>query len=222
MAEEPEEQVEETPAGSEPEAPAEPKAISEDATDSEAIGPEADAAPSQAEARPAEEAAASSEPAAPDSPKDRRRLARAEKAAAAPTRPQRSPQERQAERDAERAQKAATRRKWRSRQRQKARTARAQAPAREPLAPRLERHPGQQKTRQGVVVSDRAAKTITVRIDVTRRHPRYSKIVRTSRTLHVHDEKGEAHVGDTVIVRESRPLSRTKRWRLVEVVERAR
>jgi small subunit ribosomal protein S17 len=81
---------------------------------------------------------------------------------------------------------------------------------------------GQQKTRQGVVVSDRAAKTITVRIDVTRRHPQYQKVVRTSTTLHAHDEQGDAHIGDTVIIKECRPLSRTKRWRLIEVVERAR
>src|SRR5204862_8251405 len=65
-------------------------------------------------------------------------------------------------------------------------------------------------------------KTITVRIDITRRHPRYKKIVRTSSTLHAHDERNEAHTGDTVRVVESRPLSRSKRWRLVEVLERAR
>jgi small subunit ribosomal protein S17 len=81
--------------------------------------------------------------------------------------------------------------------------------------------PGKPKTRQGVVVSNRAAKTITVRIDTSTRHRRYEKIVRTSRTVHAHDEREEAGVGDTVIVRESRPLSRTKRWRLLEVVERA-
>ncbi|WP_249021798.1 30S ribosomal protein S17 [Conexibacter sp. S30A1] len=79
-----------------------------------------------------------------------------------------------------------------------------------------------QKTRQGIVVSDKAEKTITVRIDVARRHRRYQKVVRTSTTLHAHDEHNDAHVGDTVVVRESRPLSRTKRWRLVQVVERAR
>jgi small subunit ribosomal protein S17 len=72
------------------------------------------------------------------------------------------------------------------------------------------------------VVSDKADKTITVRIDVARRHRRYSKIVRTSNTLHAHDERNDAHIGDTVVVREARPLSRTKRWRLVEVVERAK
>ncbi|MGH2868511.1 MAG: 30S ribosomal protein S17 [Solirubrobacteraceae bacterium] len=79
-----------------------------------------------------------------------------------------------------------------------------------------------QKVRQGIVVSDKADKTITVRIDTARRHRRYEKIVRTSRTLHAHDERNDAHTGDTVIVREARPLSRTKRWRLVQVVERAK
>ncbi|HEY2769216.1 MAG TPA: 30S ribosomal protein S17 [Solirubrobacteraceae bacterium] len=79
-----------------------------------------------------------------------------------------------------------------------------------------------QKVRQGIVVSDRADKTITVRIDTARRHRRYQKIVRTSRTLHAHDERNDANVGDTVTVREARPLSRTKRWRLVEVIQRAK
>ncbi len=79
-----------------------------------------------------------------------------------------------------------------------------------------------QKIRQGIVVSDKADKTITVRIDTARRHRRYNKIVRTSRTLHAHDERNDANIGDTVIVREARPLSRTKRWRLVQVVERAK
>src|SRR5205085_12137535 len=81
---------------------------------------------------------------------------------------------------------------------------------------------GRQKVRQGVVVSDKPDKTIVVRIDMARRHPRYEKIVRSSTTLHAHDERNEANAGDTVRVVESRPLSRTKRWRLVEVLARAR
>ena len=81
---------------------------------------------------------------------------------------------------------------------------------------------GVRKVRQGVVVSDKADKTITVRIDTARRHRRYEKIVRSSSTLHAHDENNDAHEGDTVRVIESRPLSRTKRWRLVDVLERAR
>ena len=72
------------------------------------------------------------------------------------------------------------------------------------------------------MVSDKADKTITVRVDMARQHRRYGKIVRTSSTLHAHDEANDAHIGDTVRLIESRPLSRLKRWRLVEVVERAR
>ena len=71
------------------------------------------------------------------------------------------------------------------------------------------------------MISDKASKTITVRIDVARRHRRYEKIVRSSSTLHAHDENDDARIGDVVRVVESRPLSRTKRWRLVDVVERA-
>jgi small subunit ribosomal protein S17 len=128
-----------------------------------------------------------------------------------------SPEERHAERIAERRRKQEIRRASRLRGREKARTRAGEA--RE--TPAREHAPGKQKTRQGIVVSNRAEKTITVRIDLTRRHRRYEKIVRTSRTLHAHDESGEAGIGDTVIIRESRPLSRTKRWRLVEILEKA-
>lgn len=78
------------------------------------------------------------------------------------------------------------------------------------------------KVRQGMVVSSKADKTITVRIDVARRHPVYEKIVRRSQTLHAHDEKNEAGEGDLVKIVETRPISRTKRWRLSEIVEKAR
>ena len=88
--------------------------------------------------------------------------------------------------------------------------------------PQREHEGGNPKVRQGIVVSDQADKTITVRIEVARRHRRYEKIVRTSGTVHAHDESNDAHIGDTVVVRECRPLSRSKRWRLVEVVERAK
>jgi small subunit ribosomal protein S17 len=149
-------------------------------------------------------------------PKERRARARAARSAKVKPRGPRSVQERHDERVVERRQKAGERRTGRAR-------AKAKAPASttEPIAPR-ERAPGAPKVRQGIVVSDKADKTITVRIDVARRHRRYEKIVRTSNTLHAHDERNDAHIGDTVIVREARPLSRTKRWRLVEVVERAK
>jgi small subunit ribosomal protein S17 len=134
-------------------------------------------------------------------------------------RPSRTPEERNADRLAERAKKAAARR----RRREKAKAARAGAergPAKTQST--AEHGPGRPKVRQGLVISDKADKTITIRVDTARRHRRYEKIVRSSSTLHAHDEANDANTGDLVRVIESRPLSRTKRWRLVEVLERAK
>jgi small subunit ribosomal protein S17 len=125
-----------------------------------------------------------------------------------------------AEREERRKRNAENRRRWRAKRREKARAARAESPP--PEQPVHEHGPGKPKTRQGVVVSAKPDKTITVRIDVTRRHRQYKKVLRSSTTLHAHDEKNDAHEGDTVRVVESRPISRSKRWRLVEIVERAR
>lgn len=83
------------------------------------------------------------------------------------------------------------------------------------------RVPGR-KERRGIVVSDGMEKTIVVRIDVSQKHDVYGKVVRRSSKLHVHDEHNEAGVGDLVRVVETRPLSATKRWRLLEVLERAK
>jgi small subunit ribosomal protein S17 len=154
-------------------------------------------------------------PAADDAtPKPRRK--RAAKPAKAPV--ALTPEQRHAERIAQRGRQATARRAGRLRAREKAKASGVTATA----TPPREHVQGKQKTRLGVVVSDRAAKTITVRVDVAHRHRRYQKVVRTSTTLHAHDENGDAHMGDTVLVRESRPLSRTKRWRLIEVLERAK
>jgi small subunit ribosomal protein S17 len=76
--------------------------------------------------------------------------------------------------------------------------------------------------RQGTVTSARAPKTISVQLEITRRHRMYEKVVRRSSTVHAHDERDEAGEGDVVRVVETRPLSRTKRWRLLEIVEKAR
>ena len=78
------------------------------------------------------------------------------------------------------------------------------------------------KTRQGVVVSDKMDKTITVAIKDNVKHPLYGKIVKRTYKLMAHDENNEAHEGDTVRVMETRPLSKDKRWRLTEIVERAK
>ena len=77
------------------------------------------------------------------------------------------------------------------------------------------------KVRTGVVVSDARDKTVTVEITASRRHRTYSKTVRSSTRLHAHDEGNEARTGDTVRIMETRPLSKTKRWRVVEIVTRA-
>lgn len=81
---------------------------------------------------------------------------------------------------------------------------------------------GTKKTRTGVVVSDRMQKTVVVRVEQRVRHPLYGKIYRRTNKLHAHDEDSRARVGDTVRVVETRPLSKTKRWRVVEIVERAK
>ena len=81
---------------------------------------------------------------------------------------------------------------------------------------------GSRKVRTGVVVSDAMDKTVLVRIDRQVRPPRYDKTVRRASKLAAHDESNEAHVGDTVRVMETKPISKTKRWRVVEIVERAK
>ncbi len=81
---------------------------------------------------------------------------------------------------------------------------------------------GRRKVRVGVVVSDVRDKTVKVEVPTSFKHPRYDKIVRRSTYVHAHDENNEARVGDTVRIMETRPLSKQKRWRVVEIVERAR
>ncbi|MBQ3848528.1 MAG: 30S ribosomal protein S17 [Clostridia bacterium] len=77
------------------------------------------------------------------------------------------------------------------------------------------------KTRVGHVISDKMDKTIVVAIETSVKHPLYKKVIKTTYKLKAHDENNEAHVGDTVEVMETRPISRDKRWRLVRIVEKA-
>jgi len=188
----------------------------EPAPDAQQTAPAQDAAPAATAPADVAPAAAPGERQEVLAPKERRRRSRAAKAAKVKSRPSRTPEERHDERVAVRRQKAELRRAGRAKAKAKAAHTRA-----EPTPPR-EHVEGVQKIRQGIVVSDKADKTITVRIDVARRHRKYQKIVRTSQTLHAHDESNDAHIGDTVTVREARPLSRLKRWRLIEVVARAK
>ena len=78
------------------------------------------------------------------------------------------------------------------------------------------------KIRVGKVVSDKMDKTIVVAIEDNVRHPKYGKIIKRTVKIHAHDEKNECGVGDKVAVMETRPLSKTKRWRLVEIIEKAK
>ena len=108
--------------------------------------------------------------------------------------------------------------------RQRPKVKREPAKTRKPIsrteAPEGDR--GRRQERRGVVVSDKGDKTIIVKVDVIKSHPRYKKVVRRSVKFHAHDEANSAGIGDTVRIVETRPLSKQKRWRLAEIVEKAR
>jgi small subunit ribosomal protein S17 len=182
----------------------------------EASEPEAPAAEAEPDVAPAAEQEA---PAAEPDPEDdlpwkeRARLQRSRRPQEA--KPALTPEERAAQRREGRKAKAAERRTERA----AAKTKKGESKTGTPPA---ERDSNAAKVRQGIVVSNKGEKSITVRIDFARRHPTYEKIVRRSRTLHAHDERNEAGEGDVVRIVETRPLSKTKRWRLVDVVEKAR
>ncbi len=211
-AEEP--QAEETPAE---EAPAEetPKEDEAPAGDADSNGSEEE--PAEAEDASSDEAASSDGEAGSDDLegldwKTRRRLERSRQPAEA--QPQQSPEERATARVEARKQAAKKRSAYRTKSRTKHEAGTGTPPS--------DRESAGRKTRQGRVVSSKPDKTITVAIEVARRHPQYEKIVRRSRTLHAHDAQNEAGEGDLVKVIETRPMSRTKRWRLVEILEKAK
>jgi small subunit ribosomal protein S17 len=198
------------------EAGAEEAPAQEEAPAEEAEAPAEDAeAPAEEQPEAAEEPAPDEEPEEALSPKQLRKRQRSRHTGEAG--PPRSTEERSAERAQLRRERAQERRRWRARSRERRRGGEGAQPQ-----PPVERAKAKPQILQGVVVSDKADKTITVRIDTQRPHRTYGKIVRTSSTVHAHDDSNEAHTGDTVRVVESRPLSATKRWRLVEVLERAR
>jgi small subunit ribosomal protein S17 len=112
----------------------------------------------------------------------------------------------------------------RAERRTRSKTKREPAAARKPIVrvPKPEGERGRRQERRGVVVSDKGDRTIVVKVDVIKQHPRYKKVVRRTVKFHAHDEQNSAGVGDTVRIVETRPLSKTKNWRLAEVVEKAR
>jgi small subunit ribosomal protein S17 len=183
----------------------------EEAPAAEAADESSDEAPAEEAEAPAAEEAVEPNPEDELPWKERRRLQKSRR-----SRKGRSadPEERKAERLAERKRKAALRRK----QRAAAKAAHTAGTG----TPPAETESNAAKVRQGIVVSSKGDKSITVRIDIARRHRAYEKIVRSSTKLHAHDERNEAGEGDVVRVIETRPLSKNKRWRLVDVVEKAR
>jgi small subunit ribosomal protein S17 len=78
------------------------------------------------------------------------------------------------------------------------------------------------KEKQGVVVSNKMDKTIVVKVERRLKHPLYGKFITLSKKFHAHDERNECNIGDTVLISETRPLSKTKRWRLKQIIERAK
>jgi small subunit ribosomal protein S17 len=206
-------QAEETPA----EDPQQEEPQAEEAPAEETPAEEAPAEEAPADDAPAEAPAAEAADEGPDEMegldwKARRRLERSRQSAQPG--PQQSPEERAAARAEARKQAAKKRSAYRAKSRTKHEAGTGTPPAEDESAGR--------KTRQGRVTSSKPDKTITVAIEVARRHPQYEKIVRRSRTLHAHDAQNEAGEGDLVRVIETRPMSRTKRWRLVEILEKAR
>lgn len=181
------------------------------ASDDPSSTPPADEEP-EAEAPAEEEKAAEPDPEDELPWKEKKRLEASRKPHKA--KPSQTPEERKAARLVERKKRGAERRKERA-----AAKAKKTPGTGTPVA---EKDANAAKVRQGIVVSDKGQKTITVRIDTARRHPTYEKVVRRSRTLHAHDERNEAGEGDTVRVVETRPMSKTKRWRLIEVLEKAK
>jgi small subunit ribosomal protein S17 len=92
----------------------------------------------------------------------------------------------------------------------------------EPAVPATGNTRGRRKVREGLVVSDKMDKTVVVMVEDRVKHPLYGKVLRRSSKLKAHDEQNAAGVGDRVLLMETRPLSATKRWRVVEIVERAK
>jgi small subunit ribosomal protein S17 len=214
--EEKNEQTEETPEETPAEEPQAEEAPAEEAPAEEETPAEeapAEDAPAEQEAPAAE---GQPEPAADEFEgldwKTRRRLERSRRPSE--TGPQQSPEERAAARGEARKRAARVRSGYRTKRRTKGEAGTGTPPS--------ERRSAGRKTRQGRVVSSKPDKTITVAIEIARRHPQYEKIVRRSRTLHAHDAQNEAGEGDLVRVIETRPMSRTKRWRLVEILEKAK
>jgi small subunit ribosomal protein S17 len=197
----------------EAEAPAEEPAAEAEAAADEAV---AEAEPPAEEAPPEEQPA---EEAPAEEPAEEAPAAEAEgeepaAAAEVPDAPSTAMPER----------KAKPRRKPRSERRQRSKPKRERPETRKAITrlPKPEHVRGRRQERRGIVVSSAMEKTIVVKVETVKAHSRYKKVIRRSRKFHAHDEQNVANVGDVVLIVETRPLSATKNWRLVEVLEAAK
>jgi small subunit ribosomal protein S17 len=184
-------------------------------------------APAAEETPAAEEAPAVDEPAVEEPVAEAETPAADEPAAAAEPEAKASGEapEAPAEPQAQSQPKKKFKRLPRSQRPQKTRPKRAASTGeRKPISrePKPEHDRGRRQERRGVVVSDAMDKTIVVKVDTIRAHPRYKKVIRRSTKFHAHDEANTAKVGDLVRIVETRPLSKTKNWRLAEIVEAAK
>ena len=210
------EAVEPEPEAAEPEA-VEPEAVEPEAVEPEAVEPEAAAETPEPEAAEPEAAEAAEEPVAAAEPAVEEPVAEevAEEpaAAGAPAAPAPEPEE-----------KKKRKRLPRALRHKHSKPARDTSGARKPIVrtPKPESELGRRQERRGVVVSDKGDKSIVVKVETIRAHAKYKKVVRRSRRLHAHDEQNAASIGDVVRIVETRPLSKTKHWRLAEIVEKAR
>jgi ribosomal protein uS17 len=229
-----EEQIEETPAAPESveETPAEadtpaeePEAAAEEAPAEEPAAEELAAAEEPAAEEPVAEEAVTEEPAAVEAPAEE--PAAEEPAAEEPAAEEPATEEPAAEEAAPAPQSEPKKKGKRLPRRlrpQKTRRRPLPSGERKPLVrqPKPEHERGRRQERRGVVVSSAMDKTIVVKVDVITSHQRYKKVIRRSVKFHAHDEQNAANVGDVVRIVETRPLSKTKRWRLAEVVEAAK
>jgi small subunit ribosomal protein S17 len=197
------EAVEETPAAEEPQAE-EPQAEEAPAAEEPAaeVEPQSAEEPTEATEEPAAEPAAEAEALSADEPAEGAEVAAPQQSGPKPKR-KRIPRSERHKHSKPKRQRPAERR---------------------PIVrlPKPEHERGRRQERRGVVVSDAMDKTIVVKVDTVKAHPRYKKVVRRSTKFHAHDEQNAAKIGDLVRIVETRPLSKTKNWRLAEVLEAAK
>jgi small subunit ribosomal protein S17 len=202
----------------EPEAAASEDAAPEVAEPEAAAEAEAAAEPEVAEPDTAAEpeAAPAEEPAAAEAPADEAPAAEAPAVEEAPEEPAAPP--------AVSGPKKKRKRMPRALRHKHSKPARETGAERKPISrtPPAESVPGRRQERRGIVVSDKGDKSIVVKVEMIRAHRKYKKVVRSSSKLHAHDEQNTAGIGDVVRIVETRPLSKTKRWRLAEIVEKAK